>query len=87
MPFFKPYVVYMRGQKLGKEAYENKKAYNREYRRRYKEINNLVVFNADLEANVNRELVNLLAKKNMTRKDFILWAYEKLKNVDDGTEK
>lgn len=66
-------------ERLSEEAYEYKKAYNREYRRRYKEKNKLIVFAVDLEANTNRELISLLAKKQMTRKDFILWAYEELK--------
>ena len=66
-------------ERLSEEAYENKKAYNREYRKRYKEKNKLVVFAVDLEANTNRELISLLAKKNMTRKEFILWSMEQLK--------
>ena len=70
-------------ERLSEEAYENKKAYNREYRRRYKEKNKLVVFAVDLEANVSRELISLLAKNKMTRKDFVLWAFEKLKKKSD----
>lgn len=66
-------------ERLSEEAYEYKKAYNREYRRRYKEKNKLVVFAVDLEANTSRELISLLAKNNMTRKDFVLWALDKLK--------
>ena len=69
-------------ERLSEEAYENKKKYNREYRRKYKEQNNLVVFAVDLEANTSRELINLLAKKDMTRKDFVLWAYEELKKKE-----
>ena len=66
-------------ERLSEEAYERKKEYNREYRRKYMEKNKIVVFSIDLEANTNRELISLLAKKKMTRKDFILWAYEELK--------
>lgn len=66
-------------ERLSEEAYERKKEYNREYRRKYINDNNLVVFSVDLEANFNRDLINLLAINNMTRKDFIVWAYDKLK--------
>lgn len=69
-------------ERLSEEAYERKKEYNREYRRKYINDNNLVVFSVDLEANFNRDLINLLAINNMTRKDFIVWAYDKLKQED-----
>ncbi len=65
-------------ERLSEEAYERKKEYNREYRKKYINDNNLVVFSVDLEANFNRDLINLLAINNMTRKDFIVWAYDKL---------
>lgn len=70
-------------ERLSEEAYERKKEYNREYRRKYKESRNLVVFAADLEANTFREVNNLLARNGMTRKDFVLWAYEELKKRSD----
>ena len=69
-------------ERLSEEAYERKKEYNREYRRKYINDNNLVVFSVDLEANFNRDLINLLAINNMTRKDFIVWAYDKLNQED-----
>lgn len=69
-------------ERLSEEAYERKKEYNREYRKKYINDNNLVVFSVDLEANFNRDLINLLAINNMTRKDFIVWAYDKLKQED-----
>lgn len=69
-------------ERLSEEAYERKKEYNREYRRLYMNKNKLVTFGADIEANKAREITNLLAKKQMTRKDFVLWAYEELKKTN-----
>lgn len=66
-------------ERLSEEAYERKKQYNREYKRAYISKNNLVTFGAEVEANTARELSSLLAVNKMTRKDFILWAYDKLK--------
>lgn len=65
--------------RMSEEAYENKKAYNREYRLEYKKRYKLRQFACDMDNEDFEKIKEILSKYNMTRKDLVMYGYNKLK--------
>ena len=68
---------------LSRQAMENKREYNKEYVKEYRKNNDLIAFNTYLPRTIANEIKEYLKKKNMNKKEFVLWAYEELKKRSD----
>lgn len=68
--------------KLSRQALENKRAYNRDYVKQYRENNDIITFSTHIPREKANEIKEYINKKGMNKKEFILWAYEQLKQQD-----
>lgn len=65
--------------KLSKQAMEHKREYNKKYTKEYREKNNIISFTAPMPKSIADEITEFLKEKKITKKDFIIESYKKLK--------